>query len=564
MNLEQRLRMSLAICEPGPQPLAAVMAQLSAAGPRAPGGRRRGRIIIVSAVLALAAAAGMLAAHLTSIPEPISTALPVTAAAVAAVPAEPALAGRTDGAVTPAPATNAVVQAPTAMPAPAEPMQPAAASFTVLVQPLQFETEAAAARSRAQQYFDALLDELRAVPDLVLLGPDGGNGAAQAEFRITVTADDTRDMEKLAGKAMWQVSLRTEVWRGGAYRQEFQGSGGAGGTLDPPSCPQGMGQPVKCGPAADAARAVTSLLKVFPATPALAALLRARNDEAVQARTASGEKRVVINIDPLRTGATAVMDARVMQTILERIAQVPAPEARAVLWSSLRGQKQPELLPQLLKALREETAEAVRREVMTQLALDFPDDSATRAALTTAAADEPGTLTGQIARRALSGDESWRAYVATTVRDTSLSTAQRLDPLNWMIGAAQLDPRMDATFKTVLPALLDGDGVAVLADLLTVGQKQSAAMLGGLGGMTLLVRLGVMDHPAVADLLVACFDAMPSEITLRVLAQRRGDPRVRNKLEAIAAGDADPKLRQVAASFVQQAAPALQVAPNGN
>jgi hypothetical protein len=57
MNLEQQLHLAFAPCEPGPDPMAAVMARLS---------RRHGpgRPIIISSLLVIAAAAAMLAALL--------------------------------------------------------------------------------------------------------------------------------------------------------------------------------------------------------------------------------------------------------------------------------------------------------------------------------------------------------------------------------------------------------------------------------------------------------------------------------------------------------------------
>jgi hypothetical protein len=249
--------------------------------------------------------------------------------------------------------------------------------------------------------------------------------------------------------------------------------------------------------------------------------------------------------------------------MLDRIAVLPEPGPRAALWLTLRGQKYPEQQSLLLKALREETADVVRKEVITQLALDFADDPAVRAALTPVAVIEPQALPRHVAQRALSGDASWRDYVLTTVRDTGLPAAQRLDPLNWMLDASQLYPRVNATFLDMVPALLDGDGARMLADLLASKQGGSAGvfgMLDNLGGMGIVARLSAVDHPAVPDLLIAYFDASPSDITLALLAQRRGDSRVRTKLQAIAADDADPKLGKQAASYLLQ----VPVAPVGN
>ena len=100
----------------------------------------------------------------------------------------------------------------------------------MLLRPLQLDTSDPSIQSKAQEYYDGLLDELRTVPGLVLVGAD-----APADFRITVTGTDGRNSEYLAGVAMWQVSLEVETWRGDAYRQEGQPMG-SGGTLGGAAC----------------------------------------------------------------------------------------------------------------------------------------------------------------------------------------------------------------------------------------------------------------------------------------------------------------------------------------
>lgn len=545
MNAEQRLRMSLAPCEPGPQPLAIVMARLAAAAPRATGSRRRGPLIIVSSLLAFAAAAGMLASHLSRPPAQLSAVLPAVAETVAVVPVEPLPVVDADAAAMPVSPAPVVAQVEAA--AVVEPMQPVDSSFRVLLQPLQIQASDPAAESRVREYYSALLEGLRTVPGLVLVPEATGDATATpADFRITVSGGDGRNNEFLTGVAMWQVTVRTEVWRGNAYRQEGSAMG-SGGSL-------GGGS----GAAAAAARAVATLTGLFPSSPAIEEL-RARHRAELQTRSSSVAQNVSM---PAQQGAGARMDAQVVSMILERIAITPAPGSRAALWLSLRGQKHPDLMPQLLKALREETAAAVRKEIITQLALDFAEDPAVRVALAPVAASEPQPLPRYVAMRALSGDATWRDYVQATIRDTSLSAEQRLEPLTWMISASRNHASVDASLSDVLPALLDDDA-RVLADLLVRQQKQSTDVLGG-PGAGIMTRLSAMDHPAVPDLLVAYFDALPSEMALRLLAQRRGDQRVQTKLEAIATGDADPKLRQQATSLLRQAVPAPRFAAPAN
>ncbi|HTQ36903.1 MAG TPA: hypothetical protein VMH77_07690 [Steroidobacteraceae bacterium] len=429
--------------------------------------------------------------------------------------------------------------------------KPVVSSFTVKVLPLQLDTSDPAVESKVQDYFHALLDELRLVPGLVLIGPDAMSAAdTQADFRIAVSGGGPGGSEFMEGVAGWQVTLRTEVWRDHAYRQEARGTMGSL-HMGTGTCPQGPGQPDKCGPDGAAATDVAALIKLFPASPALDALREHNREQAeLQARD-------IVTLPPVdltqRQGAVPPLDDQVVHSILERIAAVPAPGPRAALWLALRGQKYPERLPLLLKALREETADVVRKEIITQLALDFSDDPAVRTALAPVAAVEPQALPRHVAQRALSGDAPWRDYVLATFRDASLTASQRLDPLAWMVDAGQRYPGVDATLNDVLPAMLDGDGARVLVDLLASKQKDQKGSdpMAGLDGIVLMARLSTVDQAAVPDLLVAYFDAMPSEVALGLLVQHHADPRVREKLEAIAAGNADPKLRQLAAAYLQ-------------
>jgi len=81
MELEQQLRVALQFSEPGPAPLDAVMARLSATpGPASRGKRRTARRIVIIGAVVLAAAAAMLAIRLGS-------GAPPRGAAAAAIPA---------------------------------------------------------------------------------------------------------------------------------------------------------------------------------------------------------------------------------------------------------------------------------------------------------------------------------------------------------------------------------------------------------------------------------------------------------------------------------------------
>lgn len=530
MDLEQQLRAALAPCEPGPAPLAVVMAQLNRARPASSKRHRRGGpIILLGFVLAVAAAAGILGTRLMGGSAQATAEWPVVAGTPAEVPPEQLLLQPDDSGDRPA--------------------QPASSTFTVLVQPLQLDTEGGVVESQVREYYNALVDGLRLVPGLVVVPPGAASLATTpADFRITVSGEDARN-EFTTGTGTWRVSLRTEERLDGDYRPAVGGTIRVIVSMNAKMCLEGPDR--DCGLAGMAADHVEQLVYLFPSSPALEELRARYRDEAAALKQAlSTPENILRQRLPQPPGATPV-DADLIRQILDRIAVVPEPGPRAALWTSLRGQKYPEQLPVLMKALREEPADVVRQELITQLALGFAEDPAARDVLASVAEVEPQALPRHVAERALFGDGPWRVYASAALRDSRLSTAQRLDPLTWMLDVRQLYPRVGDTFTEVLPALLEGDGARMLAGLLSSRKKESANLLEALKTESYVARIGASNAQAAPDLLVAWFDVEQSEQALRLLAPHRDDARVRNKLEAIVAYNAEPVLRRLAASYLR-------------
>ena len=197
---------------------------------------------------------------------------------------------------------------------------------------------------------------------------------------------------------------------------------------------------------------------------------------------------------------------------------------------------------------------------MTTLATDFKDAPGARAALDWVAATDAKLLVRKVAERALSGDAAWRDYVVSSVKDTSLPVSGRFEALNWMLENRRSDSTMQATMTAVVPELLQG-GVGPLADVLVRARKEKVGGLSGVTSVAMMELVSSTNHPAVPELLIACFDGMPGETTLYFMARHHEDPRIRNKLEEVAASYADEKLREKAASYLREPPAASQSAP---
>jgi flagellar basal body-associated protein FliL len=521
-----------------------VMARVSAAAWRASQDSRRksSRAVLVVTLFAAAAAAAMLAVRYSgSSPEPATLETKVLAPGVAqsAAPASaPAVIPAVPPTLPPTVTTAVDINRQCAS-ANATSTAPA---YTVLVLPLQFEVDDPAVQFRVNEYYDALLDQLRKVPGLALVR-DGAQatGTKPADFRITVGGTNDLNGKPVEDRAAGRMTVALETWTGSAFGDSVA-TGRDVRSLDADNCPASPGAAFNCGPAAAAALdAGVALRRKLPRIPT-----------PVQAACNQSTRQVIAQ----NRSADTAADISPIRLLLERLAGTQAPTARASTWSILRNQLRPELVTPLVAALRDATDDALRKELVTLLDVGYADSPAAREALADVAASGPDTLMRHVAERAVSDNWLWLNYAVTGVRDTSKSTAQRLEAWNWMADAMPLDQQtMKATLSDTLTALQEADGVRMLAELLAATQKNPRGPgygLAGQQGQWTLRQIAAVKHPAVPDLLITCFDAEPNYVTLGVLAVRRDDSRVAGKLESIATHQADPDLRRQASSYLQQ------------
>jgi hypothetical protein len=580
MEIEQTVRAACALREPAPDFEDVVMARVSAAAWRASRGPVRvRRVLLISALIASVAAAAIVTTRYSGSASVTTAPLSRETAAVAPPIVESAMPLAVDSSTANGGAEAAVVpQVPPAPPVPptaadvsqvcaaAQPGPSIAPAYTVLLEPLQFETDDPELASRVQRFYSAATNQLKSVPGLALVGSEAaGTAGKPADYRVTVAIGKNADTR--AGQPAWQATATLQPWTGTSF-----GNGNSRHSAIPsldasicPSTPTGAptGQDFNCRLEQAGAGMLLNLSASLPRAPAQAACETSR----VQLFRAQIAQQ--ITAEPARFFPT------VRQT-LERLATTTNPITRSNAWASLARNARPEYAQLLVHALQESTDDAFRSEVVTLLAVKYPDAAAVREALAAMAARSPDTLMRHVAERPTAAQEVWRDYAISRLSDDRLPTEQRLDALFWMTEAMMLDKdRIAAEMSALLTVLQRNRRLPVLADILAGTLKNLGEAgpgpsgqprqwtVGQLGQLTLR-QIGSVHHPAVADLLIACFDAAPNDMTLEVLATRRDDPRVASKLESIANLGSDERLRRSATRLLSRPLEDRSQAPPGN
>jgi hypothetical protein len=426
----------------------------------------------------------------------------------------------------------------------AQPVQPGPRALTLLVQPLDYETEDGPVRDAAEHFYSAVVGGLREIPGLQIIGPDPAIDPAsrQTDFRISAAARTAKANQQ---GVQWEVRLRMHVLQGDARRvQPILVGGMVAGEACPAEAPAGCG-------AAAMAPAILDLLRrmIVPADPSLEGRLAAQVQDAALPPVERVRALEILNCQRIAAGATCPrrdqLGADVVQAALGVVSGPGDPSTRAAFVRALRGQQHPELIQPLIEIAHREPVEPLRLEAVTSLAEDFSGDVAARSALELVARDDASPLVRKVAARATSGTAIWNEYAIATARDTALPVAQRLAPVEWMTSN-----KARGELPGLLDQLLDGAGAYVaLADLLTAAQKESQV---GAGTMALMSSLRDSRHSAAVDFWFAIFERSPEATVLSGLYRHRGEARVRRKLEEIAAAHPDLKLREAAASLLEQ------------
>src|SRR5690606_33093513 len=220
------------------------------------------------------------------------------------------------------------------------------------------------------------------------------------------------------------------------------------------------------------------------------------------------------------------------------------PTYRAEIWRAVRTVRAPELIEPLLTSARLDADHAVRAEAVVTLGEGFIETPQVRRDLELVAQQDPRGLVRALAQRGLSGEEAeWRRHIVTTLKDQALPAEERIEALSHHLNASNSRAVPDNS----LNELMDAETIPALADALT----QARGTRAGQRAMLVVVsRLNDIRHPAITELLLADFASeagMNRSVLLSQIARRRGEARVDALLKEVAANDADPRLRDIAA-----------------
>lgn len=524
-------------------------AAVVASGARATRTRFGGRMVIVGSLVALAAAALVLLSVTTDRGEPEAAAQVVQVEATPMVePAETAAVPDVVPAVASLPVTEA----------------DAAPRFTVWLMPpdpVRAEQEARAHAndpdaSRVMQLLRATLaSELHKVPGLAVLDDDPtGITPARRHFRLLVS---TARFVGFDGKSMYEgqqypVHLGVQELRPGGSVVDHR-LPMAGFVVDPhASCvvPDDV-EGKLCDAPMTAAYMVDYLRRqVFPPDPSVALALQAR----LQNVSLSPAERFEVLVELLKlqarlAGSDLTSDSEVVRAVIE-LARASDPAQRARVWRAMRGVGDPLLVEPLLASLQQDPQD-VRMAAIEALAAGFSGDRRARSALEAAAVSDPEPLVRAVARRGLHGEEDWRAYVASSLKDSSRSGTERVEALIY-----DLYPRptiesysgpSPANFWDVVKGL-DDESVQSVADVFLHADTFRGSR--GNPGNNFLANFAAthIQNPVVTELLLTVLaedsQALNRAVAAQVLAQARSsDPEVRDALLRAVKDDPDVMVR---------------------
>jgi len=573
----QYLRACLAPVDPGPDFTARVVARVElrwshrrAAGfagrEVAAAGFHRRRFIVAGSVAALAIGAVLLCwwwpvaphrpAPAISAPRPAATRQSGRTAIPVAQPAE--------AAATPPPAATEA----------SSPAWYPYRRYVVVALPLRQDLREPASRPAVEAFYTALLDDLGRLPSITLLVP--GTTAPPL--------DDDQPPDYL-------LSVSSSQPAAGGMNFRFGGGRGVGAVWSPAGAQsagvvtlagtsaspaagqwpveirvQALGQPevasftsaLQVGDASAGQLAAQQLdvlrRRVFPDELVKLQLMARLGDASLPGFERSRALGDLLDIPGNDRGQQ--LDGVDVAAIADFSAVLPS-QQRAQLWRSLRGMSQPDLLGPLVESLRRDPEQGVRYEALATLAAGFRNDPRARSAIESVAQDDAQPVIRMAARRVLNGDAEWRRYVVATLKDASLSCAERLAPLLLAARSAASPAESRAVRQIVSDPEITGLlGALVQQGWYDVTQADSVGDALGLlanGGTQAAFDLSVEvlqdgSRPAPVPVPVPAPPPVPrpqvqiSPATMTWMMRHRADPDVQRVMRDLATGNADPQL----------------------
>jgi hypothetical protein len=281
-------------------------------------------------------------------------------------------------------------------------------------------------------------------------------------------------------------------------------------------------------------------LTTFPPDPLLQQELRAKllntQLEASQRQQALSALLTSIRAPLNRTA----VDPAIIQAGVQLATTASDATIRNDVWGMLRTTRNTALVAPLVRALGTETDTMVRQALVTMLGSDFSTNPEARAALESVARNDPQQMMRMAAQRVLLGDGAWNTYVVDTLKNTTLSDTERLEPLAYLTTSGLLARQQGKP-------QLDDDAQRTLGTLLVRASR-------GPANATVIGAVGALRHsPAARDVLIDLLRSVPgqpqADPTLRILALvnltsgYKDDTRAREAVEEVAASDPDPQFR---------------------
>lgn len=558
MHLERNLQRAFAPREPAPQFEDLVMARVSLAAQRP--GRRLGRPILYGTILVASAAAAMLASGLIGRPpshSDVSGSLQQqTLDASASLPRPLDSTSRLSQAETATEDANAVVNA----------LQIAASSALVTVRvaisdppsveraDMRAVLEDPAVQQVLKSLQAALVAELRRVPGLAVVDKDPVEiDSASRHYRLGIAPDLSTGLD--GRTARWKhghmVTLTAVELQPGGKSTERLYTWALVGVDSIAVCP---GVP----PAKDlpcpavtetAAKMVLELRhEAFPPDASVTRPLQASTADPLLAPEERYKSFAELFKQQTRTGGRKLLsDKEVVRAVIELAPRV-SPVRHAEIWRAMRGVGDALLVEPLLASLQLDTEE-VRIAAIETLAADFSGDRRVWLALEAAAAADQRPLVRAVAQRALTGEEGWRAYVTSSLKNPALPDSQRVEALMYELYPPHtLEVPSDesrANYSRVLGSLDDAAVRALVeifprADVFRRGPSNN--LLGNFASRN-------AQNPAIIDLLLQVLANDSKALNRSTAAQtltfiRRNDPRVVEALNEAVSSDPDPDVRE--------------------
>jgi hypothetical protein len=409
-----------------------------------------------------------------------------------------------------------------------------------------------AENSLLEVFHAALVQELRAVPGLTLVEPHvqvaAGTPGKHYELRVgrltmlspggKLVPWDTRYLDAVVRAFQLQPDGNVVMRLLLPSRIDLRAT--CTGAASPGSAP--------CRDMAGTVAAVVRELrqKVFPPDPSVPRQLQAKLQDSSLDQGQRFQALEELYVARAQTSDdTWLRDIATVRGALD-LAAGADPKLRAQIWRALRGSTHPDLVQPMMASALQDSDDA-RMHAVATLAADFSGDPQVRATLEMVARDDPRPLVRALATQGLAGDEAWRQYVVSSLKDANRPAAERIEAFIHHVQAPGLTPRSYATTPAAFEDL-DDEAIRTLAQLLPTA---AAAFPGGEGQIgSLLSQLGSRYNrlPAVVDTLLHYLEHGTQTRTRRiageVLAHTQGnEPRVREALQETLAADPEPEVR---------------------